>query len=180
MTDTSLLYDNPASGEAIGTTEIAGADAQWVQPRAVPKRLSVTPVISTTAYAAKDAVGGLMTFASAARSAGAAFRLDSVVVVDKGQQMANLDLLLFDRTITAPTDNAVFAPSDTELGYVVAAIPIGKGAFADLSTNSVGTVPVGQLLVPNGTDLFGVLVARDTPTYTSVGDLVVILNGYAE
>jgi hypothetical protein len=165
-----------------GTDLIGGSTARGliVDPRPYAKRLTATPAITLVAYTAKDAVGALLTFAGAGRAAGAPFRLDSIEVVDKGQQMANLDLILFDRSITAPTDNAVFAPTDTETGYVIAVVPIGKGAYADFSTNSVASVPVGKLLVPNGTDLFGVLVARDTPTYTSTTDLVVALNGYSE
>lgn len=199
MTDTIQI--TAGSGTVVGTDEVTiGATAQHVQrvklvdgadggtdllagsaargltvdPRLKVVRLQVTPTISTApAYTAKDAVGGLMTFANAARASGGTIWIDRVQVVDKGQQMAALDLVLFDRSITAPTDNAVFAPTDTEAGYAVAAIPIYD--YRDLSTNSVADRPVGLEAVLNGTDLFGVLVARGTPTYTSTADLVVSL-----
>lgn len=165
------LFDATADST---TGAVVGARGLEVDPRLKVARIAVTPVVSTTpAYAAKDAVGGLMEFTNAARSAGGSLRIEAVQVVDKGQQMAALDLVLFDRTISAPTDNAVFAPSDAELANVVGVIPIGS--YADLSTNSVADVPVARAVVVNGTSLFGVLVARGTPTYTSTNDLVVTL-----
>lgn len=139
-------------------------------------RIQVTPTVSTTpAYTAKDAVGGLMTFSNAASSSGGSCLIEAVQVVDKAQQMKDYDLILFDRTVTAPTDNAAFDPSDTELGYVVAIVPIG--GWADLNDNSVHSSPVGITALLNGTDLFGVLVSRSPtgPTFAATSDVVVTL-----
>lgn len=160
---------------------VSGSDgAAYVDQRAKHYRQAVTPVISTTVYAAKDAVGGLMEWTSAARFSGGSLRLDAIEIVDKDQLYPNLDLILFDRSITAPTDNAVFAPTDTEASQIVAAIAIGKGGSYDFSTNGVYEVPVGKTLSLNGTSVFGVLVARDTPTFLSTSSLVVALNGYQD
>lgn len=202
MADTVQI--TAGAGTVIGTDEVTiGATAQHVQrvklvdgtdggtdllpgsagrglsvdPRPKAVRLQVTPAISTGVYAAKDAVGALMTFANAARSSGGSGIVQAVQIEDKGQQLAALDLVLFDRSITAPTDNAIFAPTDTELGYCVGVVPILAGDYADLSTNAVANRSgLGLEFVLNGTDLFGVLVARGTPTYTSTGDLVVSLS----
>lgn len=147
-----------------------------VEPRARKVRLSVTPTISTSAYTAKDNVGGLMTFTGAARTSGGSCRIDAVQVVDQDREMADLDLVLFDRTITVPTDNAIFDPTDAELAYCVGWVPITGGHYADFNDNAVASVhPVGIETVLNGTDLFGVLVARESITYTSTADLTVIL-----
>lgn len=165
-------------GTLDGTDGIPGTAARGLQvdPRLKVVRLSATPVISTTAYAAKDAVGGLLTFANAVRSSGGSCRIEAAQVVDKGQQQADLELLLFDRSITAPTDNAAFDPTDAELNYCVGMVPLAGGLWSDLNDNSVGTVNnVGLSCVLNGTDLYGVIVSRSTPTYTSTSDLVVTL-----
>jgi len=164
------------SGRLVDGT--ASEAAAYVDPRLKVVRLAVTPTISTSpAYTAKDAVGGLMTFSNAVRASGGSGTLLAVQVEDKGQQMKDLDLVLFDRTLTAPTDNSIFAPSDAELATCIGVIPITAGAYADFSTNSVADAYAGlpKPFVLNGTDLFGVLVARGTPTYTSTGDLVVTL-----
>lgn len=161
-----------AGGEvlAVGTA----ARGLPVDPRLRVVRRPVTPVISTTAYTAKDAVGSLMTFAGAARVAGGAIRVDSVQVVDLAQQMRDLDLVLFDRAITAPVDNAAFDPTDAEVLYCIGVVPIFAGHYSDLFDNSVATIQgIGLAAVLNGTDLVGVLVARGTPTYVSTGDLTV-------
>lgn len=133
-----------------------------------------TPAISNAAiYAAKDAVGALLTFANAARVSGGSITVQSVQIADKGQQMAALDLVLFDRTFTAPTDNAIFAPTDAEVLTCRGVISFYASDYVDFSTNSVANKIVGLDMVLNGTDLFGVLVARGTPTYTSTSDIVV-------
>lgn len=148
-----------------------------VEPRPTAKRIAATPTVSTSpAYSAKDAIGGLLTFSNAARSSGGSLLVHAVQIEDKGQQMPDLDLVLFDRSIGAPTDNAVFNPTDTEVGQCVGVIPIIGADWADFSTNSVATrVGLGLELVLNGTDLFGVLVSRGTPTFTSTSDVVVTL-----
>lgn len=154
----------------------SAARGMYVDPRLKVVRLSATPTISTTAYTAKDAVGGLMTFSNAVRASGGTCRVEAVQVVDKHQQMKDLDLVLFDRSITAPTDNAVFAPTDAEVANCIGVVPVAAGFYSDFSTNSVAWInSVGLEAVLNGTDLFGVLVARGTPTYNSTSDLVVTL-----
>lgn len=155
----------------------ANASAIYVDPRQKVVRLSVTPVVSTTpAYTAKDAVGALMTFSSAVRASGGSCTLVAAQLVDKGQQMKDIELVLFDRTLTAPTDNAIFNPTDAEMATCVGTLYFGAGYYADFSTNSVCAIDsIGLPILLNGTDLFGVLVARGTPTYTATNDLVVIL-----
>lgn len=147
-----------------------------VEPRAKLTRIVVTPVIDTAVYAAKDNVGGLLTFTDAVRSAGATGTILSAVLVDKDQERVGLDLVLFRAAITAPTNNAVFAPTDTELLDCVGHVPFYTADYADFSTNSVATKP--NLSIPfdcTGTSLYGALVARGTPTYTSTSDLQVAL-----
>lgn len=176
-----LVTSEADSAEGIGDTDKGTKRAIWVDPRPLLTRIQVTPTVSTTpAYSAKDAVGGVMTFANAVRVAGGSCTLDAVQLVDKGSQQKELDLILFDRTITAITDNAVFDPTDTELGYVVAVVTIGILDYRDFNDNSVAhRGGLGTPIVLNGTDLFGVLVARGSaaglPTYTSTSDIVVTL-----
>lgn len=165
------------SGTTLSTDEVGGAHVQRVRSTWEQVRVAQTPTITAgTAYAAKDAVGGLLTFAGAARYTAGSGRVVGVTIVDRDQERADLDLILFDQTITAPTNDAAFDPTDTELTYVVGWVPVSAGAYADFNDNSVAYVPadVPYVLV-GGTSLFGVLVARGTPTYTATGDLTVIL-----
>lgn len=173
----ALGADGTYTGDQAGRLVTGSDAAAYVDPRVKKVRLAVTPTVSTTpAYTAKDAIGALMTFSNAARFSGGSCRLDAVQIEDKAQQMKDLDLVLFDRSITAPTDNAVFDPTDAELANCVGVVNIGAGMYADFNDNSVAVVNnVGLEIVLNGTDLFGVLVARGTPTFVATTDIVVTL-----
>lgn len=141
--------------------------------------MSQTPTISNgSIYAAKDAVGGLLTFASINSSSGRAVRVKTVQIVDKGQQLAALDLVLFRATFTAPTDNAAFDPTDTELADYVGTVRVTVADYDDFTDNAVAHVELagnGMQVTPSGTALYGALVSRGTPTYTSTSDLIVAL-----
>lgn len=166
-------------GTLDGTEAIGGSAARGLQvdPRLKVVRIAVTPTISSSpAYTAKDAIGGLMTFSNAVRASGGTCMIQSLQVVDKDNtpQDAIIDLVLFDRTLTAPTDNAIFAPTDAEAATCVGIIPIT--IWSDFSVNSIAFVNnIGLEVVLNGTDLFAVAVARSTPTYSGTTDLVFTL-----
>ena len=187
------------SGTSIATDDVGGAHYQWVKiadgtadsstgvaassstglrvdPRTATTLIAQTPTVSNgSIYAAKDAVGGVMTFANAARVSGEGGLLESVTIVDKGQQLATLDLVLFSATVSA-TDNAAFDPNDSDLANCVGVIPISGGDWADFNDNSVATrAGIGLAYVCAATSLFGVLVARSTPTYTSTSDIIVTI-----
>lgn len=169
-----LVASGAGETEPYGDTDKGAARAPWVDPRPLFRELSQTPVVSTTpAYTAKDAVGGLLTFAAAARESGAAVTVTAVTVVDKSQQRPNLDLVLFSASPSAPTDNSVFDPTNAELTGVKV-IPINQ--WFDFNDNSVAShhgLSVDIVLV--ATDLFGALVTRSTPTFVATDDIVVTI-----
>lgn len=138
---------------------------------------SATPVVSTSpAYTSGDAVGSVLSFTSATRVSAGSGVVQSVTVIDKGGQAANLDLLLFDSTVSvAPTDNTACTIADADLAKCVGAIPItGHHALADNSMSRSLNVGLGFKLT-SGTTLYGILVSRGTPTYASTSDITVRL-----
>jgi hypothetical protein len=147
-------------------------------PVSVPAivKITQTPTVSTTpAYTAKDAVGGLLTFANAVRVSGGNGTLVTVTVIDNSQQRPSLELVLFDRTFTNSTDNAIFEPSDADLANCIGVVAINS--WSDFSTNSIATVSaVGLGFVLNGTSLFGQLLTRGTPTFVATSDIVVAVD----
>lgn len=153
--------------------------AAYVDPRWKVTHVKVTPTVSTTpAYTAKDAIGSNQTIAAAVRANGGSGRLTKVVIEDKGQQMKDMDLVFFNTNPAAATDNAIFAPTDSELApdLCLGHVQIGGGHYADFSTNSeatwVGALPV--IAASGSTSLYCVPVSRSStgPTYTSTSDLV--------
>lgn len=167
----------PGTGKTISTDDRGGAHVQRVTDTLEQVRVTVTPTISAAGiYAAKDAIGALYTFTDAVAYSGGSGRVIAVVIVDKDQERADMDLVLFDSSITAPTDNAVFDPTDAELSQCLGWISIGSGAYSDFNDNSVAIIPCDLPFKLNATaNLYGAMVARSTPTYTATTDLVVTL-----
>ena len=133
--------------------------------------ITQTPTVGTAAYVAKDAVGGLLTFANAARVSAGSISIDAVTIVDKAQQMMSLDLVLFNATIGAPTDSSPFDPTDAELLTCIGVIPVT--VWSDFTDNSVASrSALGLTANLAGTSLFGALVAR-TGGSLSNGDIQV-------
>ena len=135
------------------------------------KAISVTPTISTDAYASLDAVGGKLTFADVCTPYSNVGRINRVTITDKGKQNAKLYLILFNQDFTATADNAAFDPSDADLLNVVDVVLVNS--WVSFNDNSVGQVAFDQLqmcipfeLVEGGTDLYGQLMV-DTSTPTS-------------
>lgn len=174
-----VQYVKVVDGTANGTEGLPGSAARGltVDNRFKVTTIAVTPTVSSgSAYAVKDAVGALYTFANAARASGGSGRVEKVSIVDKGQQMVALDVVFFKATFTAPTDNAVFDPTDAELGDFIGHVSIYSGDYADFNDNSVATKLCDLPFSLTGTDLFAAVVARGTPTYTSTSDLIVTLH----
>jgi hypothetical protein len=168
------------------------ADLQYVASFTERFRLTATPTISASpAYTAGDVLGTLMSFTGAARVSGYGGVITGVQVLDKTQaQRAAMTLLLFTASITPAADNAAFAPSDADSALIQGQIEIlstnYNTAWAGTPTNSVATVPHNDAAnSPNfmrypyvcaTTTLYGLLVVRGTPTYTSTSDIIVSLD----
>lgn len=141
---------------------------------------SAQPTVDTAAYAAGDAVGGLLTFAGIARGGGAVVEIVQVVVTDLAKQNAPLDLVLFDRAFTPTTDNTPFDPADADLPNLVGILNVVAADYASFNDNSAAIKKVSVFCKPNTADLFGQLVARGTPTYAAATDLQIKLTAIQE
>jgi len=148
-------------------------------PTVSPIRIVQTPTISTGIYAAGDALGGLLTFANAVLATGGSGVITKVVIIDYDQELAPIDLVLFNQTFTNTADNAPFDPSDADLANCIGYIDIAATDYSDFTDNSVAAktsglrMPFPITLV--GTSLFGQMVVRSAPTYTATTDISVRL-----
>jgi hypothetical protein len=166
-----MLDLGPGGGSESVVDGTAASPAALLPTGGKAVTITQTPTVGTAAYVAKDAVGGLLTFANAARVSGGSICVDAVTIVDKAQQMMSLDLVLFNVTFTAPTDSSAFDPTDAELLTCIGVIPIT--VWSDFNDNSVASRS-GLGLTANlaGTSLFGALVARSAGTLSN-GDIQV-------
>ena len=139
--------------------------------------ISQTPAITAGAYIAGDAVGGLLTFANAARATGGGGVIKSARIVDGAGQDVELELWLFNQTFVAMADNAPWAPAEADLENLLAVISTEDSAQGWLAagTPSAIDIEVAKRYDCVGTSLFGQLVTRGAPTYAAVDDLTVKL-----
>lgn len=135
-----------------------------------------TPTISTSAYAAGDAVGGKMLFNAAVYGQNRTGILQSMTIIDDDLEDAELELWIFSEDFTATADNAAWDPTDADLQNLVGVVSTVDGAYYDATDNSVAVVKnIGLVLKLNSPTLYAQLVTRGTPTYTATDDLTVKL-----
>ena len=151
-----------------------------VELEGAPLDIVQQPTISAAGlYAAGDALGGLLTFANAARVAGGGGTITKVVILDEDQELAPIDVVFFDQTFGATADNAPFDPSDADLANCIGYVDVAATDYADFVDNSVAAkasglrMPFDYDLVAAGTSLFAQMVVRSTPTYTAVDDITI-------
>lgn len=132
------------------------------------------------AYVTGDYMGTTTTPQSvtAVRVSGGTGVLKSILISDKctGGTLTGtaMELWILDRTYTAPTDNAAWNMSDSDMLFVQAVIPL---TATNWYPSSVGAVYVdGTLSIPiksNGTTMFYALVARSTTKTFTSSDLTI-------
>jgi hypothetical protein len=160
----------PLAVEQQGAVTVTGE----ITARSNSITISQTPTITAGAYSAGDAVGGLLTFAGAARVAGDGGVIKHVLIQDNAGQDVELELWLFNATFTAMADNAPWAPSTADLLNKVAIISTADGDWFAAGTPSVARVECSQAYhCEGGTSLFGQLVTRGTPTFAATDDVSV-------
>lgn len=141
-------------------------------------RIAVTPTVSTSpAYTAADAVGGLLTFANAAANTGLGGVIQTVTIIDLGNQKPALQLYLSSLTFTPTADNAAFTISDGDAANSIGWIPIVAGDWqSNGAANAIACVRnVGLRFHPTTTSIFGQLQTTSTPTFVGTSDIIVIL-----
>jgi len=136
--------------------------------------ISQTPTISAAAiYAAGDAVGGLLTFANAARVSGGGGVIKNMIIIDDDKETGALELWLFKATFTPTADNAAFTVSDADLENCIGVISTANGDWFAAANNQVADVETSKRYDLTGTSMFGQLVTRGTQTYTATTDITV-------
>lgn len=145
----------------------------------------VQPTITAGAYAAGDAVGGVLTFdcsgLDGARAKTGVIKEAFILDDDAAPDSAALTLHLFTDSAMAVADNAAFSVSNTDLlagkylgsitlGASYAATRLGSEANA-LLANTTGL----ETFVKLDTDLkfYGQLVTEATPTFNATDQLIV-------
>jgi hypothetical protein len=136
-----------------------------------------TAVSTSPAYTAGDAVGAKRTIANAVRVSGGTGILESIILLDRANQKAAMELFIFDSDPSAATitDNTAFVFSTDDL-KVIARVSIAATDYVTINSKAVATVKgLGIALKASGsTSLYAALVTTGTPTYAATTDVQLI------
>ena len=139
--------------------------------------LKDTTAVSTSIYAAGDAVGGKRTLTNALRTSGGTGILESITILDRANQKAAMELFIFDSDPSAATitDNSAFVFSTDDL-KVLAHITIADTDYVTINSKAMATLKgIGITLKGSGTaNLYAALVTTGTPTYAATTDVQLI------
>lgn len=133
------------------------------------------PVCDTNIYASGDLIGGLLTFANAARVAAGSGTIQGVVIGDLAKQDSAIDIVFFNANPdgTTFTDQAALDIADADIPKIIGVMKVLASDYSDFNDNSVATkAPFGlPFKLASGTSIYACLVCRGTPTYASASDL---------
>lgn len=129
-----------------------------------------TPTITSgVAYASGQALGGLLTFASATRFQEAYLR--QVIINDTSNQKSHISLILFNQTFTATADKSALAISSADSLNCIGSIDIPAASYVNIASG-IASVTVNMqsfaMFAQGGQNsIFGQLLCLGTPTYAS-------------
>lgn len=143
---------------------------------------SATPVIDTSIYAAKDSIGGIMTFSNITCNNKKKGAITSVQVADKSDNAVEYDLVIYKTPPAGTfTDQAAADPADADLLLMAPIINLATTdhfSFNDNGISSVSTLKSNAISASTGSlpgTIYGNLVSRGTPTYATSSDITVTL-----
>lgn len=137
-------------------------------------KLTVTPVVETTALDGGDVAFATTEIANAVRYSGGFAILQDIIVIDKAVQKAQLRLVFLQANTAFGTLDSPPDIDDTEVLDVIGTVEIAVTDYVDLGGNSVATkTAVGLMLKPTtGTSVYFAASTSGTPTYAAADALV--------
>jgi hypothetical protein len=128
--------------------------------------------VTASGYSAGNAVGGKRTLTGALTSVGTGI-LESIIVLDRADQKAALDIFIFDADPTAATitDKAAFVFSTDDL-KVIAHVSVAASDYVTVNSKAVAhETSLGIALKASGTTLWAAVVTSGTPTFAATTDV---------
>lgn len=134
--------------------------------------ITATPTLDTSAYAANDRLGSLMTLMDNAIMPGKIYLLDELLIVDGALQSQAIDVLIFDSLPTiASADNAAIDFTDAQALKLLGSISVLAASYKATASNSyVLASNQGIFVSPQSSTmaLYAQAVCRSgTPTYAA-------------
>ena len=136
-----------------------------------------TMVVDTNVYAALDVIGGKLKLPQAVRLPAGTGVLQSITITDDDNEKAAFDVLLFSASPTGTvTDNLAYAHSAADLLAFLGRVQVVATDYLTIVAGSLAVASIKNigLLVKaasGSADLYAVVIATGTPTYTATTDL---------
>lgn len=149
-----------------------------IRPKSLTIETSYTRPADTNVYAAGDvfaqstSAATILTFAGIARESGGGAIIQGATLYDSSAQATkpDLELYLFDTSITMQNDNVAWAPSDSDMEKCLGVIYFAGGLFRTGSGNGVidqQGIAMSIACASTLKDIYGILVVRNGYTPTS-------------
>ena len=141
--------------------------------------VTVTPVVQAAAYAAGDVVAVPIVITGLFGGFNPNVLLQSLHILDKGDQAAALDIIFFKSPVTLGTINAAVSISDVNALEIIGVVEVVADDYVDLIGSQYAIPQFNPMVLSSGDHSvqngYVAVVARGTPTYASTSDLVLQL-----
>ena len=139
--------------------------------------ITITPTLSTSAYADEDILFEETELPLAVAQGGLTSTLQSFVVIDKDDQGLAFDIYILDSTQDVGNANAAENLADTILDNILTKVSISAGDYVNLANGQIAIKSFGEkgtgvklkASSNTATSLYAFGVAQGAPTYTASG-----------
>jgi hypothetical protein len=166
---------------AILTDPIPAGDNTIGATRGTSDVIDIVLSLDTLPYATGDVLAATQEIANAVPMRAGHALLHSVVVTDKDDQGAGLDIVFLRTNVSIGAENSAVSISDADAGEILGVIPVAESDFVDLVGCRVATITSVGLSLEAGessTSLYVAAISRGAGTYTASG--IVIKLGMAQ
>lgn len=147
-------------------------------PRSFSKVVTVSPTVDTSQYAALDVIGGELTITNAMRVNGGSGVLQAITIVDNDNEKAAFDILIMNAALTGTkADQGAIADNAADRTKFIGRIQVTAADYLSYVASSQAIAQIRNIGLPvesaaASRDLYCVILATGTPTYTATTDLM--------
>jgi len=137
-----------------------------------PVEKTLTLSLDTLIYAVDDVLAATQELSAVVSAVGNAGKIKSVVVLDKDDQGAALNLVILKTNVSIGTENAVVTLSDADAEEIVGMIEVAAADYIDAVNCQVaikGNLDFDFVCDAALDDLFVAAISKGTGTYTASG-----------
>lgn len=157
----------------VDVASIAAGETHIGQVGASDEVVEITATLDNSgAYAAGDVLFDTQEIAGAARVNGGVVILQSITILDKDDQAAEVDLVFLEANTSIGTENSAVSISDANAEDILGIVNIPTDDYTDLVASQVATttaVGLEMKAAAGTTSLYVAGITRGTPTHSASG-----------